>query len=258
MKNVFLLCCLLGSGLLWAAGPDEDLLKTVDSLVSYMDTDFSAVYEIVQIRPGQANSTTVAGIYRRDIREQYVIIILDPIISRGQGYLKDGHTLWFYDPESKTFNSTSSRERFQNSNASNSDFTRSTLAEDYESLGGFDEMLGRYKCRMLILQAKSRKVTYPKMKIWVSEDGLVRKMEDYSLSGQLMRTTEIPAYYKIETQTRARYVPQALRITDELRGVVVNGKFEHEQTLITIKNPTFSKVRDSIFSKAYLESVSRR
>jgi outer membrane lipoprotein-sorting protein len=252
MKRAFF-CLFFGvCASLWPAA-DDDILLEVDRLASYTDTDFSAIYEIVQVRPGQANSTTKAGLYRRDAREQYVIIIIDPPLSRGQGYLKEGNTLWFYDPESKKFNSTSSRERFQNSNASNSDFTRSTLAEDYRPLSGVDGMLGKLKCRVLELQAKTKNVVYPKMKIWVSEDGLLRKSEDYSLSGQLLRTTEI-AYYKLGK----RSVPKAIRITDALRGAMINGKFEQEKTLISITNPSFGKIENAVFSKAYLESVNRR
>lgn len=255
MKHFFTTCFLLISAAAMAAGPDEELLAKVDALASYLDSDFTAVYEVVQTRPGHDNTTTIARIFRRDAKEQYVIVIQDPQISKGQGYFKDGDTLWFYDPESKNFNSTSSRERFQNSNASNSDFTRSTFSQDYTITSGYDETLGRYKCRVLILQARIRKnLTYPKMKIWVSEDGLVRKTEDYSLSNQHLRTTEVPAYYRIGP----RYVPQAVRITDELRGQSINGKFEHEQTTISIIEPRFDKLRDTIFSKPYLASVGRR
>ncbi|MDR2509973.1 MAG: outer membrane lipoprotein-sorting protein [Spirochaetaceae bacterium] len=253
MKKVFYLCFMVSAAFAWA-GPDDELLKQVDGLASYMDADFSAVYEIVQQRPGQDNTVTRAGLYRRDIKEQYVIIIIEPAVSRGQGYLKEGNTIWFYDPESMSFNSTSSRERFQNSNASNADFTRSTLSIDYRPVSASNEMLGKFKCRVLNLQAVSKNVVYPKTKIWVSEDGLVRKTEDYSLSGQLLRTTEIPSYYKIGT----RYVPKAIRIIDALRGARVNGIFQNETTIISITNPSFDKVDNIVFSKAYLENINRR
>lgn len=236
------------------AGTDDDLLKTVDGLVSYPDSDFSAIYEIVQQRPGQNDVTTRAGLYRRDAKEQYVIVILDPESSRGQGYLKEGDTLWFYDPESGVFNSTSSRERFRNTNASNADFTRSTLSIDYKPVSASVETLGKFKCRVLQLEAKNNSVAYPKMKIWVSEDGLLRKSEDYSLAGRLMRTTEIPGYYKVGK----RYVPKAIRVTDALRGAKVAGKFRNEATVISISGPSFSKIDNVTFSKTYLENVNRR
>jgi hypothetical protein len=167
--------------------------------------------------------------------------------------LKQGDTLWFYDPESRKFNSTSSKERFQNSNARNSDFTRSTLSTDYKVAGASNATLGRFKCRVLSLEAAGADVTYPKMKIWVSEDGLLRKTEDYSLSGQLLRSSAIPDYHAVQ----GRFVPKAILLTDELRGATINGAFVKERTQITIGKPAFGKLPDSTFSKSFLEQANK-
>jgi len=242
---------------LWAqprpVNADQELLVRVDSLVSYLDIDFSAEYTIVQDKPGQSRTTTVAGIFRRDSREQYVIVIMDPLISRGQGYLKEGNTLWFYDPQSRRFNTTSSADRFQNTNARNSDFTRSTLAQDYRVVAGENVQLGRFNCRLLTLEAVTTEVTYPRMKVWISEDNLLRKTEDYSLSGQLLRTSAIPDYYNIN----GRFVPRQILFEEALRGAVINGTFVNERTQIIINKPSFGRLADSIFSKTFLETVNR-
>jgi len=255
MKNkclsVFLLFIFVQAGI-WAI-TDQELLVKVDSLVSYLDTDFSAEYTIIQDKPGQALSTTVTGIFRRDAADTYVIVVMQPLISRGQGYLKQGKTLWFYDPESRRFNTTSNADRFQNTNARNSDFTRSTLAQDYKITAGEDVMLGRFKCRLLSLEAIVNEVTYPIMKVWISEDGLLRKSEDYSLSGQLLRTSAIPDYYQIN----GRFIPKQILFVDALRGAEINGKFVNEKTQIIIDKPSLKKVADSTFSKTFLETVNQ-
>ncbi|MDR0464350.1 MAG: outer membrane lipoprotein-sorting protein [Treponema sp.] len=243
---------------LWAqtrsSNADQELLARVDATVSYLNTDFQAEYVIVQDRPGQSRSTTVAGVFRRDSREQYVIVIMEPSISRGQGYLKEGNTLWFYDPESRRFNTTSSSSRFQNTNARNSDFTRSTLAQDYRVVSGVNEQLGRFNCRVLTLEAVTTEVTYSKMKVWIStDDNLLRKSEDYSLSGQLLRTTVVADYYNIS----GRFVPRQIMYVDMLRGADINGTFVNERTQITINRPSFNRIADSVFSQTFLESVSR-
>jgi outer membrane lipoprotein-sorting protein len=237
---------------LWGTS-DEELLRRADSLASYTDADFSAEYTIIQEKPGQNPSTTVAGVFRRDSRETYVIVIMQPAISKGQGYLKQGGTLWLYDPSSRRFNSTSSHDRFQNTNARNSDFTRSTMASDYRILSGADETLGRFKCRILSLEAVTNDVTYPKMKIWISDDGLVRKTEDYSLSGQLLRTSAFVDYWRIGE----RFVPKEIRFVDALRGATIKGNFVNERTRIVIEKPSFKKIADSVFSKTFLETVNR-
>ena len=251
LLKIAVVILLVTSPSLWAIS-DIELLKKADSLASYLDTDFSAEYTIIQEKPGQRNTKTVAGIFRRDSRETYVIVIKEPVIDKGKGYLKQGKTLWVYDPGSKRFNSTSSQERFQNTNARNSDFTRSTLAADYRITTGADAMLGRLHCRVLDLEAITNDITYPKMKIWISEDGLVRKTEDYSLSGQLLRTSVITDYWRVGS----RFIPKQITFIDALRGAHINGVFVNEKTQITINKPSFNKVPDSTFSKDFLERVS--
>ncbi|MCL2265212.1 MAG: outer membrane lipoprotein-sorting protein [Treponema sp.] len=253
MKKLILFTLLGFFSFSFLCASDQELLVKVDSLVSYMNNDFQAEYVIVQDKPGQSRSTTVAGVFRRDSREQYVIIIMEPLISKGQGYLKEKNTLWFYDPESRRFNSTSASSRFQNTNARNSDFTRSTLAQDYKVTAGENVRLGRFNCRLLTLEAVTNEVTYPKMKIWISEDGLLRKSEDYSLSGQLLRTTVIPDYYSIN----GLYVPKQILFVDELLGAVVNGAFANERTQIIINKPSFARIADSVFSQTFLENINR-
>ena len=248
---LFFAVCAIPVGL--CANSDQELLAKVDSLVSYFNVDFQAEYTIVQDKPGQSRSTTVAGIFRRDSKEQYVIVIMQPLISKGQGYLKEGKTLWFYDPQSRRFNTTSSADRFQNTNARNSDFTRSTLAEDYKAVKGEDATLGRFKCRLLTLEALTTDVTYPRMKVWISEDNLLRKSEDYSLSWQLLRTSAIPDYHNIG----GRFVPKQILLVEELKGAVINGNFVNEKTQITINRPSFGRVADSVFTKTFLETVNQ-
>jgi hypothetical protein len=81
----------------------------------------------------------------------------------------------------------------------------------------------------------------------------VRKTEDYSLSGQLLRSSAFPDYYQIGR----RFVPKRVLFVEELRGAVINGKFVNEKTQITINKPSFEKVADSVYSKTFLESVNK-
>jgi outer membrane lipoprotein-sorting protein len=229
------------------------MLETVDSLVSFTDSDFSAEYKIEQSKPGEGANVTSAAIFRRDKDEKYLILILDPPTEKGKVYLKIGPSMWLYDPSSRRFDFTSSKERFQNSNARNSDFTRSTYASDYSIVSTKKEQLGKFLCWMLDLKANNDKVSFPRCKIWVSDDNLVRKTEDYSLSGQLMRTRAVPSYQKINN----RYVPDKLYIVDNLRGKTIGGKMQNETTVITVTKPSLNKLPDSIFTQAYLEKVSK-
>jgi len=236
------------------AAPDDEykkLLKKVDTEVNFKENDLSARYILEKRDPGGAISTTVAAMFRRDRTDQFLILILEPIGDKGKGYLKNGDNLWLYDPVSRGFTFTSAKERFQNSSARNSDFNRSNYYEDYSVVSGKKEKLGKFDCIVLDLKALNNKVSFPKVRIWVSEDNLVRKIEDYSLSGQLMRTTAIPTYQKVGE----RWLPRTIVILDHLVFKNIAGKIEYEQTTITIEEPSLKTLPNSVYTKEYLERV---
>lgn len=244
-------CCLQAQAA--ADTPDfRQVLKRADSLVTFPDSDFSALYSFVQETPGQGTSSKEAMVFRRDTENTYLIVMVQPEEDRGKGYLKSGNNLWYYDPVSHRFTFTSAKDRFQNLNARNSDFTRSNLAGDYAVEGSQRAKLGIYDCWLLDLVARSDDITFPKMKIWISDDGFVRKTEDYSYSGQHLRTVAFPRYLQIG----GRYYPQLVVIVDELRGAVINGKFKKERTTYTISRPSLQRLPNATFTKTWLEKSS--
>lgn len=233
---------------------DYSLLAKCDTTTSFEDTDFSAEYVLVQDKPGQGKSVTEAIMYRRDKTENYTILITSPSQDKGKGYLQLESNVWFFDPEDKRFTFSSKRDKFQNTNANTSDFAPMYFSRDYSIKTATSVKLGAYDCILFELEAKVDDVVYPKLKVWVTKnDGLIRKKEDYSLSGQLLRTTAIPSYQLIGN----RSIPVNMLIIDNLKGKKINNKMQYEKTQITISNVSFAKQKDSVFTKAYLEMMSR-
>lgn len=254
MKKIFLILFFLAASFLTAADTKyERLLKSVDKLVTFKGTDLSAEYTIVKKDPDGSSSKTVAAMFRRDETSEFLVLIIKPDSDKGKGYLKKENNLWLYDPVGKSFTFTSVKERFQNSSFRISDFTGSNYSGDYEVKSGKEEKLGKFDCVVLDLKAKTNNVSFPRVKIWISEDNLVRKIEDYSLSGQLMRTSAIPSYQKIS----GRWIPLTIVIQDHLVFRKVEGKIRYERTIVTIKNPSLIRQPDSLYTKEYLERVNR-
>jgi outer membrane lipoprotein-sorting protein len=252
-RSIYAIIILLISSLSFGESNHKELLKKVDELVTFPSNDFSAEYTIVQDSPGEGRSVSVVAMFRRDREGKYLILIMSPETERGKGYLKIGDSLWLYDPENRVFKFTSSKERFRNSNARNSDFTSSNFYNDYEVIGAKKEMLGKLDCLVLDLRATSEEISFQRMKIWISDDNLVRKTEDYSLSGQLLRTTAIPSYQKVGS----KFVPVSVVIVDALRGKMIDGKLVNERTQISIARPSLKDLPDSVFTKAQLEKSGR-
>lgn len=234
--------------------PDfQSMLRKVDSLVDFSPSDFSAEYTIVQDKPGTSRKATVAVLFRRDSAKTFLILVMDPPADKGKGYLKIDDGLWFYDATTRKFTFTDAKERFQNSNARNSDFTHSDFSGDYKVKASKTEMLGKYDCWVLDLEASSEDVPVPVVRIWIDPDNLVRKSVDFSLSGEILRTTAIPSYQKVGE----RFLPVSMVIVDNLRGKTVDGKFINEQTRITVAKASLEALPDAVFSKAWLEKMGK-
>ena len=232
-----------------AAAEDEvdthALLAKVDDQTNFKTIDISAKVTVVAHKPGEEDNITQCEYFRRDAEDKFMILILKPEVNKGQGYLKIDENIIFYDPESRKFSKMTGANNFQDSNAKNSDFQDSTLAEDYTVTAFGKEKLGTKDTYSLTLQAKRNDVTYPKRKIWVEvSTGLLLKSEDYSLSDRLMRTSLYGKYLKIND----RFVPQLMRFDDNLK----KGEF----TVLTLENPSLNKLPDAVFTQAYLEKVN--
>ena len=231
----------------WTAEPDwETILRKVDEMSNFETTDFSATYTMVSEKPGEDASVFTMRIFRRDRTDQFLLLFLEPEIQKGQGYLQLEDNLWFYDPESRKFSHSSLKENLEDSETKNSDFRRSSLSEDYEVEGYSEETLGRYPVYVVSLKANNDEVPYPHLKLWIHrEQPLVLKVENYSLSGRLMRTAYYPKYMKVSD----RFIPSRMLFVDELK--------EGEKTQVTIKDASVADLPDSVFTKAYLERVNR-
>jgi len=197
-----------------------ELLKQTDDMVNFSRTDLSAEYFIEKRDPGGAISDTRATMFRRDRSNQFLILILEPSIDKGKGYLKIGDNLWLYDPVGKTFTFTSAKERFQNSSVRNSDFSKSNLAGDYKPVSGRKEKLGKFDCVVLDLVATNDQVSFPKGKVWISGDKFGTK--DRGL--QPFGSTDADYGDSYVPKLEDKWVPSFMVIEDHLRFQNINGK----------------------------------
>lgn len=248
MRKVLIYCLLfLIPGALWSQPPDWNfILSKVDNLNNFEDSDFSAEITVVSTKPGEENSAIVARYFRRDKDNMFTIIILKPDIQKGQGYLMVDDSIWYYDPDSRKFAFSSLKETFQDSNAQNSDFSNSSLRDDYTVEDYTDEKLGSLDVWAVTLKANKNTVAVPMRKLWIRKDYyLVMKEEHYSLSGRLIRTIAIPKYQSIT----GHYVPKMMLIIDNLK--------PGEKTQITFSKVSVSKLPDEVFTKGYLERINK-
>lgn len=258
MKKIIIFTIAMLSSFCMFAKSSEDLLKKAEEQTAFYGRDFRANYSIVQEKPGQGKSITEAIMFRRDDEAKWVILVTGPDKEKGKGYLQFDNTIWFFDPVDKRFTFTSAKDKFQGSNANNSDFTPQHYYRDYNAEKVEKVKLGKFDCTLFTLKAKTDNVDYPMLKIWVTEDGLVRKKEDYSLSQQLLRTTAVPSYQKVTEGNKEIFVPSKMLITDNLRGKKIGEKIQYERTQVTVTNVSFASQAASVYTKQYLEVMSAK
>lgn len=222
------------------------ILKDIDEMMSFESRDYAATMTINQSDPEKGASRRVINQFRRDKEDKFLILILEPVAQKGQGYLRIEDNLWFYDPESRKFSHSSMKENFEGTDAKHSDFQRPSYASDYNVTGHTEGKLGKYEVYILDMKGKHNEVSYPFQKIWVRKDNhLLLKIESYSLNNRLMRTSLFPKYAKVEN----KYIPTHIIFEDEL----TPGK----KTEIIIDNISMNPLPDKVFTKAYVEQVNR-
>lgn len=247
-KILILIMCLgLFSTSIMAASLEEatEFLKEIDEYSNFEGQSFSSTISLISEDPEDGIEKTVIYQFREDATDKFLILIKEPTIKKGQGYLKIDDNLWFYDPESRKFSFTSLSDQFNSSDANNSDFASSSLIEDYKVISVEEGELGKFACFILELEALNNEVTYPMQKVWISEDKhLVLKKEEYSKSLKLMRSSYFLKYKKVGDNL----ISTKSIFQDEL----VEGK----KTTITLTNVSTKIIPDSVFTKSYVERVN--
>lgn len=247
MKRTLLLSILCLSFIASLVAQDfSKILKELDNLNNFEKTDFTAVYTIITQKPGEKDSVLQARVFRRDRENLFLILILQPEANKGQGYLKDKDNVWFYDPSSRQFTFSSLKENISNSEAKNSDLTRSTYFDSYIIEKTEEGVLGKIPVWIISLKAKTTDAVYDRLKLYVRKDRtMLLKEEAYSVSGRLMRTTLIPKYVELS----GKLLPSQIIIIDELN--------PGEKSQITLTEQSIAPIPDTVFKKEFLERVNK-
>jgi hypothetical protein len=107
-------------------------------------------------------------------------------------------------------------------------------------------MLGKIPVYRFEVKAKVNDVDYPKKVYWVRKDETVMLKEaSYSASGTLMQT----AYFLSFTKIKKKLVPVKQLFIDEFE--------KGNKTIVEISGISTDELDDIIFTKAYLENLSK-
>lgn len=228
------------------------ILKAIDANYK-MKKDVRAEVTLTQQRAGQGTKIIDMAYFRRDSDDAFLIAMNSPENEKGNGYLRVGDNFWMYRKNTRTFQHVNRDESIGGSDAHSDDFESRKLDELYgpvvDSSGTEKfsrELLGKVEVNKFEVKAKVNDVDYPKQVFWTRRDNnLLLKQESYSLSGTLMQT----AYFLKFTEVEGRFVPVKQLFIDEFE--------KGNKTVVEIANLVPGKLDDKIFTKAYLENLSK-
>ncbi|HAJ78945.1 MAG TPA: hypothetical protein DCO75_04170 [Fibrobacteres bacterium] len=252
MTKRLLLYIILACTFSFAQTSVESILKKLEYDMT-MTTDARAKVSLVQQKAGEGVKTMEALWYRRDKDNAYLIVMLAPESDKGVGYLRVNDNFWMYRPNTRTFQHINRDESIGGSNAHGENFENRKLTELYEGVknsAGKDsikeEKLGQIDVYKFPIKARVNDVDYPKKNYYTRKDNnLLLKEECYSSSGTLMQTV----YYLKYTQINGRYVAIKQMYIDEFE--------KGNKTSVEISGIATEKLGDAIFTKAYLENLSK-
>jgi hypothetical protein len=235
-----------------AQPPIETILKKMQDNIN-ISTDARASVTLTQQKTNQGTKMFEMQYYRRDRDNAFLIIFSAPEAEKGNGYLRIGDNFWMYRRNTRTFQHINRDESIGGSDAHGEDFETRKLTELYQAAKDSsgkelirEEKLGAIPVYRLEVKAKVNDVSYPFRVFWVRKDNILQlKDEAYSSSKTLMATS----YFLKYTTVLGKYVPVRQIFVDEFE--------KGNKTIVEISGIITEKLDDQIFTKAYLENLSK-
>jgi outer membrane lipoprotein-sorting protein len=236
----------IGTDALHAEVNGQFLLKQIEE-IQKMVSDIRAKVELTQTKKEQGTKKTEMIYYRRDSDDSFLIVMTAPESDKGNGYIRVGDNFWMYRRNTRTFQHITRDESIGGSDAKAENFETRKLTELYSPVGAVtEEKLGAIAVYKFETKAKVNDVDYPKKIYWIRKDNyLPLKMQSYSMSGTLMQTS----YYLNYTIIEGRFVAVKMLFIDEFE--------KGNKTLVEISGVSTQKLDNSLFTKAYLENISK-
>jgi len=141
---------------------------------------------------------------------------LEPERLKGYKVLQKGRDMWLARPGLSKPVPISPHQRLSGQ-ASNGDIAATNYAGDYDAQLSGTETLDGEACYVLDLHAKNKRVTYDRIRYWVSVKRMVGvKAEFYSVSGKLLKTARFEYNNTIEDEGKSAPFVSKMIIQDAL------------------------------------------
>jgi len=163
-----------------------------------------------------------------------------PAKVKGRKLLMHDRNMWFIKPGLKKPVPISPRQKLMGG-ASNGDIASTNYAGDYEVVAAVEEEFNGEACYLFDLMAIDKKVTYDKIRYWVSKERLVGvKAAFYTVSGKMFKSAIFEYDNRIQVEGKEYPFVSKMEITDALIKQNVTTMYYSNVKLKTISDATFN------------------
>lgn len=214
-----------------------DLLKSSDRARGAVKDGVQWTAEIATEENGESNNREFNIKAKGD--DAYVEAT-KPAKNKGEVYIFNDRNMWFFKPSLKKPVSISARQKLTGQ-AANGDIASTHYARDYAAVIEKTESLNGEKMHVLMLTAKSKNLTYDKIRYWISDKTkLAMKAEFLTLQGKPFKVGLLKYGNTLTSGGETFPFISELMISD--------AKFQNNKSTIVYKAPKVTQVSNSIFN----------
>ncbi|MGD0915408.1 MAG: outer membrane lipoprotein-sorting protein [Thermodesulfobacteriota bacterium] len=232
-----LVCCMVFCvPLSHAAMSPEETLRKADEARGNME-GVEWEIDIKSIEGGREQNRT----FRVSARSfNSLAEFLAPANVKGQKMLMIDRNMWFVKPGLSKAVPISPRQKLLGG-AANGDIASTNYAGDYKVVHASDDTVNGEACHLFDLSAVDKKVTYDRIKYWISKERLVGvKAEFYTVSGKMFKT----ATFEYENSITVDGSPRPFIS----RMIITNAIVKEDVTTMSFLKVSFKKIPDSMFN----------
>ncbi len=163
-----------------------------------------------------------------------------PARQKGETYLFNDRNLWVYRPNLRKPISVSTRQRLSGQTA-NGDIANTNYAKDYEAELVKEESINGEKTQELLLKAKSKDLTYDRIRYWISVSrGVAIQAEFLTSEGKPFKRATFTYNNKIKVGGKDEPFISEM--------VISESAFPDNKSILTYTNLRSQELSDSIFN----------
>jgi len=219
------------------------LVRDADGYRGYLNSAFTATLEVTSIVPEKEPRSNRLALSVKGLDS--LVKFEAPARDKGKAMLFKHRELWFHAPRTKRLIRLTPAQRLLGE-ASNGDVAGTRFADDYEAELSRRETVNDTPCFVLDLKAVDRKVTYARIRYWVSEKGhRPVRSEHFAISGKLLKTAEYTKFTVVTDDA----VPKLAKL------IIHNPLKTGQRTILVYSNWKKQELSSSLFQKNYLKRL---